>query len=524
MRLARRVGIAVVCFLAICAVRMAPARSGAVGSKEENPSTGTSALTIYNERFAVVRQLMSLDMKSGQNHVEVSDITGHLEPDSVILRPTDAGRRLEILEQNYRNDPITEQLLLSLYEGKTIDFMVSGVGSAPHVVQGKIIRSGFVPHSALAYNTYGQQYFQVQYAYQQNGGEQPIVEVDGKLQFSLPGQPVFPALADDTVLKPTLSWELETDKPGALPAELSYVTQGMTWEASYNVVAPPKGNTLELVGWVTLDNQSGKTFRDARIKLMAGDVNRLQPGQPAGYAIGGAMKELEDRVEALPPVTERSFDEYHLYTLEHPTTLHDRETKQVEFLRASGIQPKTVYVYDGWKLDANYQNWPIESIRQQENFGLLSNPKVWVMQEFKNTAANHLGIPLPKGRVRFYRRDGDGQLEFTGENTIDHTPKDETMRLYTGNAFDLTGERRRLDFRMDGSARWVDETFEIKLHNHKSTPAEVRVVEHMYRWSNWEIRRNSDAYEKTDSRTVEFTVEVPPNSERTVNYQVHYSW
>jgi len=147
-----------------------------------------------------------------------------------------------------------------------------------------------------------------------------------------------------------------------------------------------------------------------------------------------------------------------------------------------------------------------------------------VMQEFKNTAANHLGIPLPKGRVRFYRRDEDGQLEFTGENAIDHTPKDETMRLYTGNAFDLTGERRRLDYRMDASARWVDETFEIKLHNHKSTPAEVRVVEHMYRWSNWEIRRNSDAYEKTDSRTIQFTVEIPPNSERTVNYQVHYSW
>jgi len=524
MKIARRIGIGVVCLLAIWAARMAPARPATVAVREESQSAGAPALTIYNEKFAVVRQLMSLQMKAGTNHVELSDITGHLEPDSVILRPTDSDRRLQILEQNYRNDAITQQLLLSLHEGKTIDFVVSDTGGVQHVVHGKIIRSGFVPHSALAYNTYGQQYYQVQYAYQESGGEQPIIEVDGKLQFSLPGQPVFPALADDTVLKPTVSWELETDKPGALPAELSYVTQGMTWEASYNVVAPPKGSVLELVGWVTLDNQSGKTFRDARIKLMAGDVNKIQPGAPANYAIGGAMKELEDRAEALPPITERSFDEYHLYTLEHLTTLHDRETKQVEFVRASGIQSKTVYVYDGWKLDANYQNWPLESIRQQENFGLLSNSKVWVMQEFKNTAANHLGMPLPKGRVRFYRRDEDGQLEFTGENAIDHTPKDETMRLYTGNAFDLTGERRRLDYRMDASARWVDETFEIKLHNHKSTPAEVRIVEHMYRWSNWEIRRNSDAYEKTDSRTIQFTVEIPPNTERTVNYQVHYSW
>ncbi|HJY87299.1 MAG TPA: hypothetical protein VKE24_10725 [Candidatus Acidoferrales bacterium] len=251
-------------------------------------------------------------------------------------------------------------------------------------------------------------------------------------------------MADDTVLKPTLSWELQTDKPGATVAEFSYVTGGMNWEASYNVVAPPKGNVLDLVGWVTLDNQSGKTFRDARIKLMAGEVNKIQPAAGIGYGVAGAM-EAVDRAEFVPPVRQRTFDEYHLYTLEHPTTLHDRETKQMEFVRATGIQSQTVYVYDGFKADPNYRNWPLESIRQQESFGLLSNPKVWAMQEFKNSNENHLGIPLPKGRVRFYRRDNDGQLEFTGENEIDHTPKDERIRLYTGNAFDLTGERRRLE-------------------------------------------------------------------------------
>src|SRR5262249_42174648 len=155
-------------------------------------------------------------------------------------------------------------------------------------------------------------------------------DVHGQLQFSLPGQPVFPALADDTVLKPTLSWELQTDKPGATVAEFSYVTGGMNWEASYNVVAPPKGNVLDLVGWVTLDNQSGKTFRDARIKLMAGEVNKIQPAAGIGYGVAGAM-EAVDRAEFVPPVRQRTFDEYHLYTLEHPTTLHDRETKQMEF-------------------------------------------------------------------------------------------------------------------------------------------------------------------------------------------------
>ena len=524
MKISRRIVAGAACALALSAGLLLPVRSAPVAGKDDLPTSEAPALTIYNGRFAVVRQTLGLDLKPGTNHVDVSDITGHLEPDSVILRPLAADRQLQVLEQNYRNDAVTQQLLLSLYEGKTIDFLVPSPAGGQRTIQGKIIRSGFVPHSALAYAQYGQQYYQTQYAFQTSGAEEPIIEVDGKLQFSLPGQPVFPALSDDTVLKPTLSWELHADKPGAMPAELSYVTQGMTWEASYNVVAPPKGNVLELVGWVTLDNQSGKTFRDAQIKLMAGDVNKLQPGMPANYAMSRPMKEMEDRAEALPPVTERSFDEYHLYALEHPTTLRDRETKQVEFVRASGVQSKTVYVYDGWKFDQNYLNWPMESIRQQENFGLLSNPKVWVMQEFKNAAANHLGMPLPKGHVRFYRRDEDGQLEFTGENMIDHTPKDETIRLYTGNAFDLTGERRRLDYRFDSSGRWVDETFEVKLRNHKSAPVDVRLVEHLYRWSNWEIRRNSDAYEKTDSGTIQFTVQVPADSERTVNYQVHYSW
>jgi len=475
------------------------------------------SLTIYNQGFAVVRQKLPLQLKSGLNHVQITDITAHLEPDSVILRSLDAGQRLQILEQNYRNDPVTQQLLLSLYEGKTIEFVATDKDGNPHVVQGKIIRSGYVPpYPPLP--VYGQQV-----PPQQNGSEQPLIEVNGKLQFSLPGLPVFPSLADDTVLKPTLSWELQTDKPGATNTEFSYVTGGMDWEASYNVVAPPKGNVLELVGWVTLHNQSGKTFPEARLKLMAGDVNKLQPAQPyaramysAGVGVGAAG--------FVPPVTEKTFDEYHLYTLEHSTTLHDRETKQVEMVRAAGIQSKPVYVYDGFKVDQSYQNWPMESVRQQESYGTLSNPKVWVMQEFKNSTENHLGMPLPKGRVRFYRRDDDGQLQFTGENDIDHTPKDETIRLYTGNAFDLTGERARTEYRADFNGRWIEETFEIKVRNHKTTPVEIRIVEHLYRWTNWDIVKNSDPFNKIDSKTMEFTVEIPPDGEKAVTYKVHYSW
>ncbi|MGB7846319.1 MAG: DUF4139 domain-containing protein [Candidatus Acidiferrum sp.] len=488
----------------------------------EELKTDSPALTIYNQQFAVIRQKLPLDLRSGVNHVQVTDITAHLEPDSVILRPLDAGRRLQILEQNYRNDPVSQQLLLSLYEGKTIDFQVTDKDASPHTVQGKIIRSGYVPHYT-AMQSYDQQYYQQQAAVAQ-ATEQPVIEVNGKLQFSLPGQPLFPALADDTVLKPTLSWELLMDKPGAASTEFSYVTGGMNWEASYNVVAPPKSSVLELVGWVTLDNQSGKTFHDAHVKLMAGDVNKVQP--PAMVMMAGPRPMFDGAGGGQfgPPVTEKTFDEYHLYTLEHPTTLHDRETKQVEMVRASGIQSKTVYVYDGFKLDQNYQNWTLESIRQQESYGILSNPKVWVMQEFKNSSDNHLGMPLPKGRVRFYRRDDDGQLEFTGENVIDHTPKDETIRLYTGNAFDLTGERTRTEYRSDFNARWLDESFEIKVRNHKNEPVEVRVVEHLYRWTNWDLLKNSDPFKKLDSRTIEFLIQLPPDGEKTVSYKVHYSW
>jgi hypothetical protein len=527
MQIARRFALSILCTALLGAgILCSAARTRSrVSSAAVKQMDNSPALTIYNQKFAVVRETLPLELKPGANHVEVTDITGHLEPDSVILRPLDSNHHLQILEQNYRNDPISQELLLSLYEGKTIDFQVVEAGGMTRMVEGKIIRSGFVPHSAMAYDFYGQQYRFAQQAYMSSGGNQPVIEVNGRLQFSLPGQPVFPALGDDTVLKPTLSWQLDSDKPGAFPAEFSYVTQGMNWDASYNVVAPPKGNLLQLVGWVTLDNESGKMFKDAHIKLMAGDVNKIQP--PGAYPVNGmsAAVMAEDRDMRLPPVTERSFDEYHLYTLENPTTLHDREIKQVEFVRAEGIQSRTVYVYDGFQMDANYRGWSMESLRQQESFGLLSNPKIWVMQEFKNTAANHLGMPLPKGRVRFYRRDEDGQLEFTGENDIDHTPKDEMIRLYTGNAFDLTGERHRIQFQMDTSGpHWVDETFQIEVRNHKSMPVDVRVTEHLYRWKNWEIKINSDSYEKDDTQTIHFDVHIPPNGSKMVKYQVHYSW
>ena len=469
------------------------------------------SLTIYNQDFAVVRQEIPLDLKSGENQLNVNEITMHLEPDSVILRDPTGKHVVNVLEQNYRADPVSQFSLLSLYEGRTIDFELPDHTT----VKGKVIRSGYVRPDYFNMNGYGQS---------QPGQEETIVEIGGRLQFGLPGTPIFPDLTADTILKPRLEWVLATDKAGKFPAEFSYVTGGMSWQADYNILAPEKGDVVDIVGWVTMDNRTGKTFENARIKLMAGDVNKIQPGQvrmmsrnviSAGMA-GGVFN---------PPVTEKAFDEYHLYTLERTTTLRDRETKQVEFIHAAGVTTRQLYIYDGVKIDPNrYNGWGWENIRNDHSYGTESNAKIWVMREFRNSEANHLGMPLPKGRVRFYRHSDDGQIEFTGENVIDHTPRDETVRIYTGNAFDLAGERRRTNYIVDLGKNTATESFEIKVRNHKKEPAEVRVVEHLYRALNWDIASSSAEYKKTDSNTIEFPVTIAPDEEKTITYTTHYTW
>ena len=459
------------------------------------------ALTIYNQNFAVVRDTVPLDLKSGANAVIYSGATAQVEPDSVILRDPAGKHSLQILEQNYRNDPVSQELLLSLFEGKTIDFQNVRTKDSTQITElipGKIVRSGFVPGG---------------------GNTQPIIEVNGKLQFSLPGEPLFPDLGSDTILKPAFNWLLQSDKPGAFDAEVGYVTGGFDWSASYNLVSPEKGDRVDLVGWITMNNNSGKTFEDAKIKLMAGDVNKIQPVNRAyGMRLAKAAIAYDMAGEA-PAVTEKAFDEFHLYSIARPTTLHDHETKQVEFVHAEKIYAPTIYVYDG---APGYQFY---GLNYDRNYGQSDNKKIIVQREFKNAETNQLGIALPAGKLRFYRRDSDGQLQFVGENTIDHTPRNETVRVTTGNSFDLVGERKQTNFRVDTSEKWIDETFEIKLRNRKKTDdVEIRVVEHLYRWSNWEITAKSDDFVKKDSQTIEFRVPVKPDEEKTVTYTVHYSW
>ncbi|MBL9132245.1 MAG: hypothetical protein JNG86_13665 [Verrucomicrobiaceae bacterium] len=471
-----------------------------------------------------MRDTVPLDLKEGVNQVRFADTTAHLEPDSVILRDPKSGARLSILEQNYRADPVTAGLLLSLHEGREIDFYIREQNKPDRVVKGKIIRSGYVPHNQAAMQRYGNRYYQSQVSMAQ-GTAQPVIEVDGQLQFSLPGEPRFPALADDTILKPTLDWRIHAAQAAKLNAELSYVTGGMSWEADYNIVAAEKGDVVELAGWVTLDNQSGKTFKDAGVKLIAGDVAKLAQ-ENRDYSGAADSAGFSRAAMHAPAVKEKSFDEYHLYSLPLPTTLHDRETKQVEFVRASDVKSERLYIYDGVFVDQNqHRGWSYDNIRNDQNYGTRSNPKVWVMREIKNSEANTLGMPLPKGKVRFYRQDDDGSLQFTGEDLIDHTARDETLRLYTGNAFDLVGERKRTNYRMDSSNNWIDESFEIKVRNRKKAETvEIRVVEHLYRATNWQIKESSNTHLKTDAQTMEFRIPLKPDEERVLTYTVHYSW
>lgn len=469
-------------------------------------------LTIYNQGFAAVRDTIKFGLQSGTNAVVYSGATMMLEPDSVILRDS-AGKPLDIFEQNYRNDPVTSGLLLSLFESKEVDFLVKETEKPDRMVRGKVIRSGYVP--SLGYGAY--------HGGMPSGAGQPIVEVDAQIRFSLPGEPVFSSLGDDMILKPRLTWQIGSLQEVEIDAELGYITGGLSWEASYNIVAPEKGNEVEFIGWITMENKCGRDFVDAQIKLLAGDVNRVGPqydtrewARPRYMAMQAAM--------GAPQVEEKTFDEYHLYTLKRPATLRNDEIKQVEFVRAAGVQTEIIYVYDGLKTDWDrYRGHGQPNLSDNNELGVPSSTTVKIVREFMNSEANKLGIALPRGKIRFYRADGPN-LEFTGENLIGHTPKDELVKVYTGQAFDLVGERKRTDFKVDHANNWASESFEIVLRNRKKEEVNIRVVEHLYRSANWEVKGNDADFVKIDSNEIQFRVDVPAESERKVNYTVVYTW
>ena len=475
------------------------------------------ALTIYNQDFAVARTSIDLDLHAGLNEVTTDRVTSRLEPDSVVLRDPSGKRLIHVLEQNYDAAVVNQDWLLKKYEGKTIDFQtVTPQGS--QIVQGRIIRAG--GQADGAYNPYGQ--------YIGNPQTQPLIEVNGKMQFQLPGTPLFPATINGLLLKPTLRWQIQSEKTERFSAELAYITGGLDWNATYNVVLPSSSDVTgdekaDVVGWVTIHNQSGTEFTEARIKLMAGDVAKIQADRFRGSEFRDQIAFATAGPAAAPQVTQKPFDDFHLYDLNRTVALRDGEIKQVQFIDAADVTVRRDYLYDGAaQLQPYYDDG---NINENRGYGLDNgNTKVRIVEEIKNSEANHLGMPLPAGRIRLYRRDADGQMEFIGEDTINHTSAEDTVKLSTGAAFDVKGSRRQTDFHINQQDRLVDESFEIKVTNQKAQPVNVTVVEHLYRGVNWEIRDKSSDFIKRDSRTVEFPIQVPAKGETTLTYSVRYTW
>lgn len=458
----------------------------------QRPSTQPVALTIYNKNFAVARTSIDLDLRPGMNEITTTGVTSRLEPDSVVLRDPAGKRIVHVLEQNYDAAVVSQGWLLQKYEGKTISFQIS-TPQGFQTVQGTIIRAPFQRQGEYDLNG------------QDTGGQsgEPLIEVNGKMQ-------------------------IQSEKSEHFSAELAYITAGLDWEATYNIVVPNSVDITgvekaDVLGWVTIHNQSGMDFPQARIKLMAGDVAKLRPefrAELAGEEEAISAGTISYRMQT----TQKPFDDFHLYDLNRTVALRDGETKQVQFIDAADVTVRRNYLYDGTSTQLQPYN-ENRGINNQRSYGLGGdNTKVHLAEEIQNTDSNHLGMPLPAGRVRLYRRDADGQMEFVGEDAIKHTPAEAIIKLATGSAFDVGGARRQTDFHVNEDGHTLDESFEIKITNQKQQPVTVTIVEHLYRGLNWEITEKSSEFTKLDSRTVEFPVQVPSKGESTLNYSVRYTW
>jgi hypothetical protein len=346
-----------------------------------------------------------------------------------------------------------------------------------------------------------------------------VADIGGKIEINPVGRLILPSLPEGLILKPQLEWLVENSRPGQHKTEISYLAGQLSWDANYVALLNKDDSKLDLTGWVTLTNNSGTSFKDAGLKLVAGDVNVVQDEMRGGRMEADVMMMKSNA----PQFKQTELFEYKLYTLQRHTDINNNETKQVELVSGKSVSSKKVFIYDGladqWR--SWYRNY---SYRNQGSFGQQSNTKVGVFVTFKNDEKSGLGIPLPKGKVRVYKRDDDGKEQFIGEDQIDHTPKDEEIKLYLGNAFDIVGERAQTDFKSVAGGRVVEETIQIKVRNHKTEPVEVMVYEHPWRWSEWDITKSSTEWVKVDQSTIKFPVKIAKDEEKVITYTIRYSW
>ncbi len=435
------------------------------------------AITVYNQNFGLVREVRSLPVGVGNLELEYRDVASAIQTETVHIRPLGTGFR--VLEQNYQYDLLNPQKLLEKYVGRTVTLYRYNQATE---------REEAVEAEVLSVN---------------NG---TILRIGDEITFNVPGRMTFPELPDDLIAEPTLVWLVDS-RSERQRLEVSYLTQQLNWKSDYVMVIDEDDEAADLTGWVTLTNNSGTSYENARLKLVAGDVQRVGAGRDElmQYAARAAVSEMEDRA-----FTEEGLFEYHLYTLERPTTVKNNEQKQVTLLEASdfGVHKRMIFYGAAQYYRGQYGQ-------------VMSNQKVGVYLDFENSESNRLGMPLPAGVVRVYKEDSSGAQQFIGEDRIDHTPRDETVRIKMGDAFDVVGDRRQMNWTALGGCV-SESTWNVELRNHKDEDVDVQVIEPV--GGDWQILSSSHRATKLDAHTFRFDVDVPARGATEIEYTVRVRW
>ena len=437
------------------------------------------AITVYNQNFGLVREIRSIDLEAGRIALEYGDVASGIQPETVHVLPLGRGG-MQLLEQNYQFDLLNPQKLLEKYVGRMVNvYRTNPETGVEEAVEAEVLSV--------------------------NGG--PILRIDGEITFNYPGRFGFPELPDNLIPEPTLLWRLDTPG-GQQRVEVSYLTNNLNWKSDYVMVLNEDDDEGSLTGWVTLTNQSGTAYENARLQLVAGDVQRVSGGGRPD-ANRGRMMDMAMAAET-QGFSEDAFFEYHMYTLGRPTDLMNNEQKQVTLLESPGFGVEKRLIFHG----ANYY--------YRGQYGqVATDQKVGVFLDFENSESNGLGMPLPKGTVRVYKRDHTGAQQFIGEDLIDHTPRDETLRIKMGEAFDVVGDRRQMDYTVISSCV-SESTWQVELRNHKDEDVEVTLVEPV--GGDWQILSSTHAYERVDASTFTLAPEVGARDATTVEYRVRVRW
>jgi len=431
------------------------------------------AVTIYNDTLALIKEGRKINLKQGENSIAFRDVSAKMRPETASLRAI-SGNSLRLIEQNFDFDLLTPQKMLEKYVGKTVTIIKTNPATGVDVREDAQV---------LATN---------------NG---VVLKYADRIETGVPGRIAYSAIPANLRDRPTLVVQLDSKNAGSQDVELSYLSGGLSWRADYVAELSADETKLDLAGWVTLTNQSGSRYENAKLQLVAGDVNRVQEN----FEPEVAMKSVRTMAAPQQEMVQENLFEYHLYTLAHPTTLLDNQTKQVALLSASSVPVKKEYLLAG-------QNWYYQSTVND----LGTKQKIAVMVEFENKGGE-LGVPLPKGVVRVYKKDSKGNALFVGEDNVDHTAKNETVRLKLGDAFDVTALHKQTSFHQIKNEA-TESAYRIEIKNAKDVPVTVKVVEPIY--GDWKIISSTHTYAKGDANSAVWQVKVPAEGNVVLEYSV----